>query len=53
MLAYGHDAADVAFISDYGLQPLQLDDMRVWVTALDEGIEPDGDRSEQADQSGV
>ena len=36
VLAYGHDAADVAFISDYGLQPLQLDDMQVRVTALDD-----------------
>lgn len=35
VLAYGHDAADVAFISDYGLQPLQLDEMRVEVTAAD------------------
>ena len=31
VLAYGHDAADVAFISDYGAQPLRLDDMRVEV----------------------
>jgi transglutaminase-like putative cysteine protease len=35
VLAYGHDATDVAFISDYGAQPLQMDDMRVEVTALD------------------
>ena len=33
VLAYGHDAADVAFISDYGLQPLQLDDLLIEVTA--------------------
>jgi transglutaminase-like putative cysteine protease len=33
VLAYGHDAADVAFISDYGAQPLQVDAMRVEVTA--------------------
>ena len=33
VLAYGHDAADVAFISDYGLQPLQLEEMHVRVTA--------------------
>ena len=36
VLAYGHDAADVAFISDYGALPLQMDKMRVEVTALDE-----------------
>jgi transglutaminase-like putative cysteine protease len=36
VLAYGHDAADVAFISDYGLQPLQLDDMHVEVALADE-----------------
>ena len=36
VLAYGHDAADVAFISDYGVQPLQLDDMQVEVTVADE-----------------
>ena len=36
VLAYGHDAADVAFMSDYGAQPLQMDEMRVEVTALDE-----------------
>ena len=33
VLAYGHDAADVAFISDYGMQPLQMDEMFVAVTA--------------------
>lgn len=36
VLAYGHDAADVAFISDYGPRPLQLNEMRVEVTAPDE-----------------
>ena len=36
VLAYGHDAADVAFISDYGAQALQVDEMLVEVTALDE-----------------
>jgi transglutaminase-like putative cysteine protease len=36
VLAYGHDATDVAFISDYGAQPLQVNEMRVQVTALDE-----------------
>jgi transglutaminase-like putative cysteine protease len=41
VLAYGHDAADVAFISDYGQQPLQMDDMWVSVTALDEQAPPD------------
>lgn len=30
VLAYGRDAADVAFLSNYG--PLQTVDMRVWVT---------------------
>ena len=33
VLAYGHDATDVAFISDYGAQPLQMGEMRVEVTA--------------------
>ena len=33
VLAYGHDATDVAFISDYGPRPLQLNEMRVEVTA--------------------
>ena len=36
VLAYGHDAADVAFISAYGAQALQIDEMRVEVTTLDE-----------------
>ena len=36
VLAYGHDAANVAFISDYGALPLQMDEMQVEVTALDE-----------------
>ena len=36
VLAYGHDAADVAFISDYGAQPLQMGEMRVEVAAVDE-----------------
>lgn len=36
VLGYGHDAADVAFISDYGFQPLQVDDMWVDVSAPDE-----------------
>ena len=35
VLAYGHDAADVAFISDYGALPLQMDEMKVEVSALD------------------
>jgi transglutaminase-like putative cysteine protease len=35
VLAYGHDATDVAFISDYGMQPLQIQEMHVEVTALD------------------
>ena len=34
VLAYGHDAADVAFISDYGAQPLQVNEMKVEVMAL-------------------
>ena len=34
VLAYGHDAADVAFISDYGLQPLRIDEMFVDVVAV-------------------
>jgi transglutaminase-like putative cysteine protease len=29
VLAYGRDAADVAFISDYGPQPLQMGEMKV------------------------
>ena len=36
VLAYGHDAADVAFISDYGFSPLQIENMWVTVTALDD-----------------
>lgn len=34
VVAYGHDAADVAFISDYGMQPLRIDDMFVNVVAI-------------------
>ena len=34
VLAYGHDAADVAFISDYGMHPLQIDEMLVDVVAM-------------------
>ncbi len=34
VLAYGRDAADVAFISDYRQQPLQMGDMRVEVIQL-------------------
>lgn len=37
VLAYGRDAADVAFISDYGPQPLQMGDMHVEVTPLADG----------------
>ena len=33
VLAYGRDATDVAFISDYCKPPLQMGDMRVTVTA--------------------
>jgi transglutaminase-like putative cysteine protease len=36
VLAYGRDAADVAFLSDYGQQPLQVTAMTVEVTRLDE-----------------
>ena len=36
VLAYGHDAADVAFISDYGTLPLQMGEMQVSVTAATE-----------------
>lgn len=43
VLAYGHDAADVAFISDYGAQPLQVEEMLVEVSALNEAPEPAGD----------
>ncbi|RZJ25001.1 MAG: transglutaminase family protein [Haliea sp.] len=32
VLAYGRDAADVAFLSDYAAQPLEMGDMRVEVT---------------------
>ena len=42
VLAYGHDAADVAFISDYGAQPLQMDEMLVEVTAPDEASPESG-----------
>ncbi|MDB5743368.1 MAG: transglutaminase domain protein [Polaromonas sp.] len=37
VLAYGHDATDVAFISDYGFQPLQVDEMWVEVSAPEQG----------------
>ncbi|MDO9359114.1 MAG: transglutaminase family protein [Polaromonas sp.] len=36
VLAYGRDAADVAFISDYGAQPLTVEDMKVQVSAMAE-----------------
>ena len=36
VLAYGHDATDVAFMSDYGAQPLQIGEMRVEVSTLDQ-----------------
>lgn len=35
VLAYGRDAADVAFISDYGDTPLEVSKMQVSVTAVD------------------
>jgi transglutaminase-like putative cysteine protease len=35
VLAYGRDAADVAFISDYGAQPLEVTEMKVQVNQLD------------------
>ena len=35
VLAYGRDAADVAFLSDYGPQPLEVREMQVEVTRLD------------------
>ena len=34
VLAYGRDAADVAFISDYGASPLQIEQMQVDVVML-------------------
>ena len=34
VLAYGRDAADVAFMSDYGAQPLQVTNMQVAVVEL-------------------
>ena len=36
VLAYGRDATDVAFISDYAAQPLQVSDMKVTVAVEDE-----------------
>ncbi|MDO9403233.1 MAG: transglutaminase family protein [Polaromonas sp.] len=33
VLAYGRDAADVAFLSDYAVQPLEMGEMRVEVRA--------------------
>lgn len=36
VLAYGRDAADVAFISDYGSQPLEIADMHVSVQSADD-----------------
>lgn len=38
VLAYGRDAADVAFISDYGSSPLEVTKMRVDVQALAAGL---------------
>ena len=38
VLAYGHDATDVAFISDYGTHPLQVGEMRVEVSAVDDAL---------------
>ena len=52
VLAYGHDATDVAFISDYGMQPLQLDDMQVRVTALDGRVEPDNAEPNPSEATG-
>ena len=34
VLAYGRDAADVAFISDYGICPLEVQDMQVEVSRI-------------------
>jgi transglutaminase-like putative cysteine protease len=34
VMAYGRDAADVAFISDYAAQPLEVSDMRVGVVLV-------------------
>ena len=34
VLAYGRDAADVAFISDYGMCPLEVEDMQVEVARI-------------------
>ena len=34
VLAYGRDAADVAFLSDYGTQPLQINQLQVDVQEL-------------------
>ena len=42
VLAYGHDAANVAFISDYGALPLQMDEMRVEVVELEAAEAPAG-----------
>jgi transglutaminase-like putative cysteine protease len=36
VLAYGRDATDVAFISDYGQQPLEISEMNVQVEAMAE-----------------
>ena len=36
VLAYGRDAADVAFLSDYGPMPLEVKEMKVEVTRLDD-----------------
>ena len=35
VLGYGRDATDVAFISDYAAQPLEVEEMKVDVQALD------------------
>ncbi|HQS00598.1 MULTISPECIES: transglutaminase family protein [unclassified Polaromonas] len=38
VLAYGRDAADVAFISDYGPQPLEVSDMKVQVSEVTDTV---------------
>jgi transglutaminase-like putative cysteine protease len=40
VLAYGRDAADVAFMSDYGPQPLQITSMQVSVEEIVDGTHP-------------
>jgi transglutaminase-like putative cysteine protease len=42
VLAYGRDAADVAFISDYAVEPLEMGEMKVEVSLAEPADQPAG-----------